>query len=154
MIEGIVKRTYEDLFNFLRAGSEYLAKHPDEKDKDAPKPVVRLKGALRRVLRQAKAAHTDYQEHVEDLNLTYAATDPPDDPKGIVRRDAQGRIQFTPEKEKERNQKRRELFRSEYGVRPVIVPAPEGLSEDELEAFAGLVIPEEAWAGEETPPAE
>lgn len=152
----MLNTTYKKIFAFQVAAHNYLAKHPDapaEGEQDAKqeppaenRAVKGFRRALKRVLAQAEQHRETYKERVEDLDIEHCATEPPDDPNGIIRTDPRGNLLFTKAGIRARNQDRNKLFAEEQvEITPHFAKhVPDDLTDEERRAFAGFVLPEDA----------
>lgn len=137
----MAKKSYRDVFVFLSTASSYSEAHKDDQRKD-DKTFNR---ALQRGVKRAAKFQEKYKEEVEDLDIKHCATDPPDDPQGVVKTDAKGNLAFTKDGLRARNKDRDELFeRKDIDFEPVLSTVMPGhLTPAERRAFAGFILPEE-----------
>ncbi len=122
--------TYRQLSVFVNAASVWLAQHPTGHDK--------FSYALKKLVKQGRDKFRKYEELTEDVDVTHCATDD----KGVIVRDEQGNLRYTPEGLKARNAERRALNDATVEFEPFFVAVthqPE-LDEDYREAFAGIVV--------------
>jgi rhamnose utilization protein RhaD (predicted bifunctional aldolase and dehydrogenase) len=122
-----MKKTYELLFEFVNTSANWLEKNPGES---------KQKYAIEKVNKRAEKAFQKYNEKVVDLGIKFCSVD---DKKNIIK-DANKELVFTQENLLARNKAIRELMQEEADIEPYIVEAPENLTEDQIEAFTGLII--------------
>ncbi len=140
-----IKTTYEQLFIFARAAQAWLAK-------DKANERTKLGYAMHRMLARTEQFQNTYNNAVADLQVDACATDEND----IILRDGRGQMEYTKDGFKELTRNRQALYESAIEVETYIATeVPKGLSNIELDEFAGFVIApgfayEEAPAGSST----
>lgn len=135
-----MKITYRRLIQFDQAASQYLANNKNTK----------LAYALERINKQLKVLverfQTELREEVEDLQLEYALTDPPNSATGKVVKNDKGQYEYTKDDEGRlknaiRGVQKRRIDEDEYDLNAYFATKiPDNLSDEALEAFSGVVI--------------
>lgn len=124
--------TYRRLSEFVNAASTWLNANPSGHEK--------FSYALKKLVKQGREKFRSYEEQIEDIQITHSAVDE----HGVIRRDAAGNLQYTPDGLKARNAELRGLQESQISFQTHYVKAdqvPADLGDDYLEAFAGIVVP-------------
>jgi hypothetical protein len=127
-----MKTSWRKLTAFVTQADDYLLKHKGE---------TKTEYAIKRVRAQIIKYSEKIQERMADIEIDLCVVDD----KEVIQRDAQGNLCFTREKFKERNQRQRAVLsdEDEYEVEPYFLKSvPANLTDEQLEAFTGLVIQE------------
>jgi len=128
-----MKTTYENVSLFLNVAQSWLSRDREHRN-------TKMGYAIMRISIRANKLMDRFREKRDDLDIDFCATDD----NGIVRRNAQGELEYTKEDLKARDQARRKLFRSEVEIEPYYATElPSDLTPIEAEAFSGFVIREE-----------
>jgi hypothetical protein len=120
--------TWRALQNFAATADQYLNQQKNE---------TKLAYAIKRVRDQITRHAEKLQQLMLDVEIDLCVVDA----EGVIKRDAQGNLQFTREGLKECNQRQRELLEHEFEVEPFVIAAPGDLTADQVAAFGGLIIP-------------
>lgn len=101
------------------------------------KQNTKLSYAIKKVLSSIKTeVLTKHTEDLEDIRIDLCSTDE----RGNVLHDEKGNLFFTKENLRELNRRTRELAEKEYPFTPCFISDLPVLSEEEREAFEGIVI--------------
>ena len=136
-----MKTTNDKIAVFVSFASTWL---------DQNKEDTQFRQYVKKALKQVTKPYQEYNESQEDLNIEYCAVEPDkidgkDNPRaGVIIRNPDGTYAFTKAQLADRNKKLRDLFRNkEVEVDVVFAPNfPMTLTDSELQAFEGFVIPE------------
>jgi len=128
-------KTYSQVIHFANVGSLYLEKNTGSENK--------LCGAIKSSFKQVSKLIDSYNDLVEDARIECCYTDE----KGIIVRNEKGELQFTPEGQLKLKRKVKVLLEIPVEVHQRIYDVSEEtlstLSEEEREAFSGIVIVEQ-----------
>ena len=124
-----MKLSWRKLSAFVTLLDGYVLNHKGE---------TKIAYAQKRLQDQITKINEDLQAEITDIEIELCVVDERD----VIQRDAQGNLQFTRAGLKERNQRQRALFDSLVEIEPYFIPTPEDLTEEQLEAFSGLIIRE------------
>lgn len=151
---GAIKVSYKRLKEFDDVSTAYMVKNgyyvegvpakgdvPEKKPYFTDKAPTKLIVNIKNIGKQIKKAFETYSEKLTDLNLDYCAVDESKKPPVIMYNELGG-LCFTIEKQKELNKKRKELYESEVDIYPRITEGEFELTDEEKDAFSGIVIPE------------
>lgn len=134
--------SFQKVIDINPVASTYLAKR-----KNAPnKLCYALNRILPRIKKIAAKFNEDLEQEFEDIMNKWCLTEPPNDPKGRILRNAQGQLEFIKEDlDKACKEQRiyRAKARAEVNIEfePYYATAiPEDITEEELDAFEGIVI--------------
>lgn len=127
-----MKTSWKRCIEFSNMAQAYLARTKGE---------TKLKYAINRTLARVQKQQETVSERLADIEIDYCLTEKRGDNEVIVR-DAQGNLQYTKDKIKERNKATRDyLSKDEIEVEPYLATTlPTDLNEFEIEAFSGFVI--------------
>lgn len=133
-------QTYKELQTFDNLATAYLKREGyfDENGWTKKEPT-KLVSNLKNVLKQAGKLFEEYKEKVEDLSIDHCLVD--EKTKAILR-EANGAYKFEKEELKKFNTAVRELANSKVDIHIRITEGDWDLTDDEKEAFNGIVIPE------------
>lgn len=152
--------TYKQIYNFDTVAMAYLTKEgfyiqpvaakgdePAKPGKYTDAPLTKLATNIKKVIKQTDALYEEFNEKKTDIFLDAASVD--DKTKVILYddvKDGLGNIsrnyRFTVEKQKEVNKKIKELMNREVEIHVRITEGEWKLTDEEREAFNGIVIPE------------
>lgn len=124
-----MKKSWRDLLTFSQVADAYTTSHKGE---------TRVGYAIKRVRDQISKHQETLQEKMADIEIDLCEADE----KTVILRDAQGNLQFTKDKFKEKNKQQRKLLDEEFEIDPFLIKdIPGDLTPDQLEIFSGLIIP-------------
>ena len=134
-----MKTTYEKLSLFNEFASKYISENKDDKLTYAIKKVGK------RVEKIFQKEGELIGEKVEDARIDNCSVDE----KGNILRDDKGQLIYTKEAMKKLNTDLRKIYRDaeterearEYEIEPYIATVIPELTEEQREAFSGIVIP-------------
>lgn len=149
-----IKRSYKDLKKFDDVSTEYMIKEgyyidavpakgedPGKKPQFTDKTPTKLILNIKNVGKQIAKLFEDFQEKVTEIQLDHCAVDESKKPPVIMYND-RGGLCFTVEKQKELNKKIKELWNEETEIHSRITEGDFSLTDEEKEAFSGIVIPD------------
>lgn len=130
-----MKTSWKRCIEFSNMAQAYLARTKGE---------TKLKYAINRTAARIQKHQERVNDALADIEVDYCLTEKRGDNDVIVR-DAQGNLQYTRDKIKERNKATRDyLSKDEIEVEPYFATTlPTDLNEFEIEAFSGFVISSE-----------
>ena len=125
-----MKTSWKRCLEFSNLAQAYAARTKDQNTK--------LYYALNRVLNRIAAKQAFVNERIGDIEIDHCVTNE----VGVITRDDRGDLQYTKEGIRERIKARRQFMDAvEIEIDPYFATAlPDGLTELEIEAFAGFVI--------------
>lgn len=131
-----MKTSWKRCIEFSNVAQAYLKRTNGQETK--------LKYAISRTLARIQKQQETVNEWVADNEIDYCLTEKRGENDVIVR-DSYGNLQYTKEAIKERNKKTREYLNGDkIEIEPYIASGlPSDLTELEIEAFSGFVIPAE-----------
>ena len=148
--------SYKELQRFDNVATNYLVRNgyftpaqPAIGDKPAVpgtftnKENTKLVANMRNIIKQAGKHFEEYGSLVDDLQLDHCSTDAK---TNVILKDEKGNRMFTVEKEKALKVAIKKLAETTVEIHTRVTDGNFDLSEDELEAFAGLLIPEQIEA--------
>ncbi len=145
------KITYKKLQEFDKMATNYLVKngyftpavfkdgHPVSAGEFTNKEQTKLVANMKNIVKQGKKAFEEFTELQNNIYIDNCAVD---EKTKVMILDAKGGYQFTPEKQKEVYKKIKELVISEIEIHARITEGEWGLTDEEKEAFNGIIIPE------------
>ena len=149
-----VEKSYKELQAFDNVATAYLIKHgffkinPETKQGDfTNKEITKLVANMKKIIKQGQELFAEYSEKVADLKIDYCSVD--EKTKAILYDDvpnSKGGVdrnyRFTKERLKEFNKKVKELADEKVELHARITDGEWELTDDEKDAFSGLLIPE------------
>lgn len=124
-------KTYREVFQFINAGSRWLAEH--KKDED-----TRLGYAIAKLIKKLGKHDSDYREAVEDLNVEHCEVND----KGHIIHENDNYV-FSKEGKKKRDAAQRKLLDTPVNFEPhYVTTIPEGITPDMQVALEGFVFQE------------
>jgi len=129
---GLTKTTYEKLIRFLQIGQSFLNRDPSNKNR-------KIGRAIMRVANRVNTSLDEYRAQLEVIDIENCSTD---DTGIILRKDNE--YQFSKEDMRKRIAQRRDLLTKRVvHIKPEFTDdIPNSLTLIEVDAFAGIVIPE------------
>ena len=103
------------------------------------KENTKLSANIRNIIKQWQKCFAEYKETLDDLELDHCAVD---DKTKVVLTDSKGQRMFTPEKAKLLKKAIREFSETNVVINVRITEGDWELTDEERDAFNGLVIPE------------
>ena len=122
-----MKTTIKKLIEFANVGGSYLAK--EKKDK--------LSYAIEKVSKRSlKRIFEDHNDRIADIEIDLCSVDE----KGNILKDEKGNLCYTKENLKKKRDQLKKLLDYEVDIEPHVVEGTDGLTDEEIDAFYGIVL--------------
>ncbi|MEK6882525.1 MAG: hypothetical protein AABY22_23085 [Nanoarchaeota archaeon] len=134
------EKTYKELQSFDNAATLYLIKNEYFKDgKFTDKATTKLVSNMKNVIKQAGKHFEEFKELGNDIQIDYCSVD---EKTKVILYNQDKSYQFTKEKLKECNKAIKELAEKKVTVHTRITDGEFELTDEEKEAFSGILIHE------------